>query len=208
MNVLSIDIDFFFKDMRTIQKYMDVSVDPLTNWKIIEARHGHADFKPDEMSMEFVKNVILSRCTGVKEIHLIEDHDEIVQILAKLKNNKEYVNVMNFDYHHDITYHTDNYINDKNDMSEYDLSDWVRYCRHNDYIKEYAWIHQDDSQMILNSPISYMHNSWKDLTPENVPQFDVVVICVSPQYTPPKYWKILPDTIKEWITSVQRDIKE
>ena len=55
------------------------------------------------------------------------------------------------------------------------------------------WIHQDGSEMCFDSPIQYIHYSWKDLTSKDIdliPEYDAVVFCVSKYFTPYKYWNI------------------
>lgn len=92
-------------------------------------------------------------------------------------------NLYNFDYHEDISYEEDA-------AEDIDLSieNWIQFARKKNLVKRLAWIGQDDSRKAHQTLIKIGNTSWKDYDWQNFPNFDLVVICVSKHFTPPKHW--------------------
>lgn len=172
------DIDICFKDCHKYQKYIDDELTPEQSWQVIEWKTGTQDYKPDIKTIEFIKKVLKQKCKNA-ESYLIQEHDEIIGIIETLGN---YHHVTNFDYHHDITY--------GNDDTELTIENWVKWGRDKDLISNYLWVCQDSSEVCYYSPFNFKRTSWKDLSIDNLPEYDIVVFCISHQFTPPKYWNI------------------
>lgn len=178
MNILSIDIDVFFRDCHKYQKHIDDELKPRQSWKVIEWKTGTQEYKPDNKCIEFVKDVLRKKCSKSTS-YLINEHDEIINIIKECGENNF---VTNFDFHHDITY--------GNDDSDLNIENWVKIGRNLDVIGKYLWVCQDTSEVCYFSPFNFTRSSWKDLSIDNLPEYDVVVFCISHHFTPPKYWGI------------------
>lgn len=182
-NVLTIDIDFFMKDLIEYQQFVDDEIEnPSLAWDIAKMRY-QKDFVVDEQALLWVKELIKKKCDNVKRFCIIQEHDEIYHIMKSWGCVDS--SCTNIDYHHDITYQQDD--------SKLNIENWVKYARKDNLIYSYLWIHQDGSEMCFDSPIQYIHYSWKDLTSKDIdliPEYDAVVFCVSKYFTPYKYWNI------------------
>lgn len=180
MNILSIDIDFLFTEMKEYHKYINEDVAPSKAWECIKIIKPELTFKPDKKSFAWLLEVLEKKCKNSKDTFLIEEHDQIVGILKELKC--EDASMYNIDYHHDLTY--------TGEISDLNISNWVVHSRHMNLIKEYNWIKQDDSDMCQYRPFKYKQDSWKDIDPDVLPEFDYVIFCVSKHYTPYEQWGV------------------
>ncbi|MGL4976393.1 MAG: hypothetical protein ACRC5G_00050 [Cetobacterium sp.] len=178
MKLLSIDLDWLFLDCPEYQKYMDHCVDWETSWRVVRAYQPKNNFDPCEKSMAYLKHILHNCCNGAK-VDIIEEHDEILNIMRD--NKYENIELVNFDHHHDISYGEDDH--------EENLENWVTFAKKEDIIKDYVWIHQDNSKLCHHGAFNYLRESWKD-TPLSLfekTKFDHVVICISKHFTPPEY---------------------
>lgn len=198
-NIMSLDIDFFFTEMNIYQKYMDTELTPKQSWQLIKWKavknKEKLHFEPCNLALEYVKNILLSKCKGVKRIALIQEHDEIIKVLEKEGCSE--ANLYNFDYHEDVSYQE----NIEED-TELTLENWIQFARKKNLVKRIAWIGQDDSRKVHQTLIKIDSTSWKDYDWWNFPDFDVLVICVSKHFTPPKYWKLAKE-LKEFAEGVE-----
>lgn len=184
MEILSIDIDILFKDCFKYQNFIDTDLTAKQSWQVIEWKTGTQDYEIDMNCLNFIKNVIREKCKQSK-FYVIEEHDEIIDIIKN--TGKKYNIVTNFDYHHDISY--------LNDDSQLNIENWVKHGKNEDLIGGYLWVHQDSSEMCVSPPFNFLHSSWKELHLDNIKDFDIVVICVSPYFTPFKHWNIVKELI-------------
>lgn len=178
MKILSIDLDWLFLDCPEYQQRMDCGVDWETSWRVIRAYFPDRKFNPCQDSLDYLKHILKHSCKGAK-IDIIEEHDEIIDILKR--ENYSNAEVINFDHHHDISYGEDDY--------ELSIENWVLFGRKENLIKDYVWIHQDNSKLCHHASFKYLHESWKDIPLElfDNHKFDHVVICISKHFTPPEY---------------------
>jgi hypothetical protein len=184
-SVLTIDIDFLFKDMNKYQSFIDTTLQPRQSWQVVGWKTNNEKFKPDIDSYEFVKNVINKKCVGADVVH-ISTHEKIVDVL---RDRGVYLARMcNIDYHHDINYQAH--------LDDLNAENWATYARHNNYIRDYAWIRQDDSEMIMWNNIQCYQESWKDSNVDNFSDFDLVVICTSKHFVPPEYWGLAAQLVE------------
>lgn len=178
INILSIDIDFLFKDCIKYQDYQDEDLTPEQSWQVVKWKYKK-DFEFDTLAYMWLKEYIKKTCKNIKQLVIIEEHDEIVKYLKEWKCNLAYC--CNIDNHHDITYH--------NDDKELNIENWVQHSRNDNLILEYHWIHQDNSHPCLYSPFVYKQSSWKDwLIEDDDREYDYVVLCLSKYFTPIEYW--------------------
>lgn len=176
MNILSIDIDILFKDCLYYQQFIDDELTPKQSWKVIEWKTGKQDYDIDKDCLEFIKNILKYKCKGA-EHYLIQEHDEILNIIKYYGKNNFMTNI---DFHHDITY--------GNGDEKLNIENWVQFARVKEYIYKYLWICQDNSEICQISPFNYTRSSWKDIDINNLPHYDVVIFCISHQFTPPIHW--------------------
>lgn len=179
--VMSLDIDFFFPEMNTYQKYFDVDLTPNQSWQVVkwkaEKNKKKLTFEPCNFALEYVKKILVNKCKGAKVIG-IKEHDEILEVLRQ--NKCENADLYNFDFHEDICY--------GNEDDELNLENWIQFARQENLIKRIAWISQDGSRKTGLSTICASTMCWKDCDEDMLPDFDLLVVCTSRHFTPPKYW--------------------
>lgn len=164
------------------RELINYDIDPEKSWLMVEALG--IDYDINNHTLDFIIDVINKKCNNSK-VKVINEHNEIIDILIEEKLND--VDMYNIDNHHDITYHNDN--------SKANLENWVIHARNKNLIKNYNWVHTDVSDMCLDSPISFVHACYKDVNLDLIPNFDLVVLCISKHFTPMKYWVYLIDVL-------------
>lgn len=177
MNILSLDLDIFFPCHR-YEKYIFYDIPPEKAWKVIDTLE--IEYFPDGEKiykvLELVKNIPLDKRV------VITQHDEILEILKGLKD----INLYNFDYHHDMGY--------KNFSYKINQGNWVLFAKEEKLIKNYYWIHTELSDPPIHIPFKY--ENYNILDNIEFPKFDMLIIVISPYYTPKQYWG-LAKTFKE-----------
>lgn len=193
MNILSIDLDILMRDCNKYQKFLDLELTGLQSWKVVEWKSGTQDYPLDENCLEFIKTILREKCKHA-ESYIIDEHDEIIDILKMYPNNSF---MTNLDFHSDISY--------GNDDTELTIENWVKYARNEDLIDQYLWICQDSSEISPYATFNYARSSWKDIDIKNLPDYDVVIFCISHHFTPPKYWN-MAQVLREYLCNeVQND---
>lgn len=102
--VLSIDIDFFFRDMNKFQELFNLLASPRLSWKMVESamkkkyKKSLSDCMPDLDAVRFVHDILINKCKGSHKIKIME-HDEIIKIMEQYGCVKS--DVWNIDFHHD-----------------------------------------------------------------------------------------------------------
>lgn len=191
--MLSIDIDILFKDCYKYQKFLDLELTGLQSWKVVEWKSGTQDYPLDTDCFNFIKDILKQKCKHA-ESYIIDEHDEIMDILRMYPKNNF---MTNLDFHSDISY--------GNDDTELTIENWVKYARNEDLINQYLWICQDSSEVSPYSTFNYSRSSWKDIDINSLPNYDVVVFCISHHFTPPKYWN-MAQTLREYLCNdIQND---
>lgn len=188
LKVLSIDIDIVSQDESKYNEWIDEELSPAESWKVIEWKLGR---KPriDPNAVKFLEKLVKETCNGQTEIVTIERHHEAVEVLERAGAWDSYL--INVDRHHDIDY--------GGDKSVLDIGNWVMHARNENLVRKYTWIHADDSALLPyhESPVKYSKCSYKDLLFDKVIDFDLVIVCKSPYYTPPAAWYLMKK-IPEW----------
>ena len=187
MKILSIDLDILMKDCLSYQGYIDEELTPLQSWQVIKWKSGKSFYPICEDTLKFIKEILYKKCRK-SSAYIIDEHDEIVKILSELpeKNN----HVTNLDFHHDITY--------GNGDEELNIENWVQHARKHGYLLDYFWINRDDSEVVPFCPFNYLRSSWKDVNIDQLPEYDVVVFCISHQFTHPCHWELAQE-LKEYL---------
>lgn len=91
--------------------------------------------------------------------------------------------LVNIDYHHDIDY-----------AGEYNLSEenWVSHAYREGMVKTYSWITHADAKVCTTTPFSHETRQWNvNISLDDFPEFNFVVLCKSPHFFPPEHWHIL-----------------
>ncbi|MGL5098667.1 MAG: hypothetical protein ACRC6B_01320, partial [Fusobacteriaceae bacterium] len=140
------------------------------------------EYEPCRSSMAFVDKVLFNKSTGKTKAFLIKEHEEILQVLEdeNIRDCKMY----NIDFHHDITY------GNNEEDEKLSLENWVMHGRKEGLIDEYSWITQDNAIPCVSTPIRHEMISYKDLSINKLPVFDIIVICISKHFTPVKHWNL------------------
>lgn len=190
-NILSIDLDSMY-DCHTYAQYMNYDIDAEDAWKFIYYLEGTKKYgintKIDFRALSKVIEILDNKC-GNALIEIIDEHDEIVGIMEK--HNSEESNMFNIDYHHDITY--------GNDDTELNLENWVRHSKARRLIDNYYWLCRPLSSIEVDSPFQYNRDCLEDVKVDLLPEFDLVVICISHQFTPMNTYKSLLNTLLSYI---------
>lgn len=193
MNILSIDLDILMRGCNKYQKYIDLELTPEQSWQVIEWKTGKKEYPLDKKCLSFIIDVLSKKCKKA-ESYIIDDHDEIIDIL---KMYPKHSFVTNFDFHSDISY--------GNDDTELTIENWVKHARNDDLINQYLWVCQDSSEVSPYNTFNYSRSSWKDLDVDSLPNYDVVVFCISHHFLPPKYWSMAQDLREYLCNFVQND---
>lgn len=77
------------------------------------------------------------------------------------------------------------YLNGDNEVT---IENWVLHGRQRNMIKDYDWVCQEDSKVPASLTFKMKGSCFKDINFNCIPNFDLVVICVSKYFTPPKWW--------------------
>jgi len=188
MNVLSIDIDFFFNG-GDYAEYITHDCDVNEFWDMLYA-NKRLDLEPVNNRLIFVEELLKTKCLNAK-VTLIEEHDEITNFFKREGIESGFL--VNVDDHHDLGYEEHNRKNN--------LENWVLHCKDRGYISDYSWIRNAFSDIGDIEDFSFVQVvPWRTAPIQNLEQFDHVVICVSKRFTPRNYWITLPKALKEIIT--------
>lgn len=192
IRVLSIDLDFLFKDCIKYQGFQDEDLTPEQSWQLVKWKYKQ-NFEFDKLAFGWLLDLLKITCSNVKGIYTIEEHNEIVDVLDN-KINCKLATCVNIDNHHDVTY--------GNEDIECTIENWVKHARYKNLILDYIWIRQDLSQCDGDMPFAFSKVNWKDVNADKVEKFDYVVICLSKYFTPIEYW-YLQSEIEQYIKDLQ-----
>ena len=173
-NVLSIDIDYAYSpSISAYDDYVEGSRISLGDQQKIFADLCLPEPVVNKEKLEAIKSVVTKTVRASTPVHIIDHHHDI---LAYLPENKE-LTIYNFDHHHDVFYpgwHT---------MDVLDEGNWVGHLQdHN--VRDFYWIRNKDSEGRLDN--IGLKFSWHEIylpVIDEMPDFDVVVGCVSPHWT-------------------------
>lgn len=175
MKVLSIDLDICFEQGSVFRKYMNYNIDPTHSWKIMQELGINMMYDVDIYRR--LKEILKFNCKD-KPVVIINEHDEILQVLRDFKCWK--ADLFHFDAHHDIGYSTT--------FEEPNIENWVVHAKIEKLVDKVTWTHNCSAEFPQHYPFLMLHDNILDIKPEYLPDFDLVVLCVSRQFTPMKYW--------------------
>lgn len=184
MKVLSIDLDLCFEQGSVFRKYMNYNIDPSHSWKIIE--EIGIDTRYDIDIVRKLKAILSLNCKN-KPVVIIDEHDDILQVLRDFKCYK--ADLFHFDAHHDVGYSTT--------FEEPNIENWVVHAKIEKLVDKVTWTHNCSSEFPQNYPFLMLHDNILDIKPEYLPDFDLVVLCISKHFTPMRYWDKLPKSLRK-----------
>jgi len=182
-NVLSIDLDYISEPY--IQLFSKIWADHNVDMKWDEVfndpciKGSNFDINPDNLVYALdIFSIALAKC---KNVAFGVDHSSILYEL-KDKNN---LNIVNIDHHHDIMY--DEYINGR-DLNFNIVAEgtWVEYLRRQGSLQNYEWIRNENSMLGSPSPLEYSSYLKDDYQFEMEP--DLIYVCLSPCFVPKFHW--------------------
>lgn len=182
-NILTIDFDILMnQDIELYNCHIDnnYGIEDLMQYsKILE----QCDF--DHRLYAILTNYILNILFNAEkeQFYFITNHEEIIDLID------EDSNIFNIDHHHDLGYQRELKEEDINGIG---CANWGYYGFKNKLIKNYIWIHDTNSQMIINEELFNRYNiytiNFDDLNLNEIDlSFDKIILCLSPNWIPPKF---------------------
>ena len=182
-NILTIDLDFMAKDIRGYNGCIPFEMledfpkdDNKTLWeatKLVFNMRFKKDLSEEILkgTDDFIFRIIENNLDA--EYHYVENHNEAVDYFPN-----EASNVFNIDFHHDMGYD----FND--DQAQNQINNWVLLGYDDGLIKTYSWIRRATSAFPVQVAIPYEHEEWRNINPDKLPKFDMIIIVGSPEFTP------------------------
>jgi hypothetical protein len=148
-------------------------------------------FDEDIKNFKFIFDIFKKAIKTTDNVVFALEHQ---QIINEFKNFDSELNIINIDQHHDIIYKS----SDEEDVEKYNIlwcGTWIYWVCKYKKIKNYHWIMNDTSysyDVVLNKnkvPNGYREYTLKTLDYDiNDIDFDLIFVCLSPQYIHPKHW--------------------
>lgn len=213
MRILSIDFDaIMFPCIRLYNDSCAGQENDTRIWEQLEARYGIKDFLSYDANLyaQIAKVVAKNVKYGAKFIP-IQEHDELVTYLRDNNYMQTDMNIVNLDYHHDIMYHRES-ISSILDFDKWSCADWLGYLLLKNHNNVGTWIrcpgsdnyHPEYSGQDFGERFSV--KNLKDLDEIFEEPFDLVFLCLSPQWVPHQYhhlYDIIVDVAKIFSTPLE-----
>ena len=176
MNVLSIDFDIIMAP--SINLYNNMV--PGIKWDDLLKSLPNLTTTPADLNIySRILRYLLRVIDKTSSIFISYSHSFIQDYL---KNDND-LNITNIDHHHDIFYD----IKDKDKkLEECNCADWVKYFHDQSKLKNYTWIHNDNS-CDPNFEVNFKYSKIPFKEFEFDDSYDKYFICLSPEWVPPYY---------------------
>jgi hypothetical protein len=176
MNVLSIDFDIIMAP--SINLYNNMV--PANHWDDLLKSLPNLTTTPADLNIySRLLRYLLRTIDKTSSIFIGYSHSFIQDYL---KNDND-LNITNIDHHHDIFYD----IKDKDKkLEECNCADWVKYFHDQGQLKDYTWVHNDNS-CDPNFEVDFKYNKIPFKEFEFAESYDKHFICLSPERVPPYY---------------------
>ena len=140
----------------------------------------------DETRLNYALKVFEDYCDTAKVVEFGYYHDSILNHLESVDK----VDIVNLDYHHDISYDTDQkFFVDKYNTSS--IASWVYWLYKNNKLSSYDWIGTPTSLQTKESVgVPRLYNFFSDYSYKFSDSYDYIFICLSPEFIPPKFWYV------------------
>lgn len=182
MNIWTFDLDYCFPENSSIFDYSDIDT-----------------FSKQNTPVYLYGIKLLKKLISGKQIIFLNTHDEILKYI----NNGD--NVVNIDFHHDISY----LVNEKTDLkyyyidnmydylpSEYKESNWAGYAITNLNIN-YFWIGHKDSYIDdCIQDFNFKRLEYTDILKNKYP-YDIIYLIKSENYVTEKQLNLIKEVIDE-----------
>ena len=184
-NVLSIDLDFIAEPY--IQLYNDMTHEASIekSWDVIFSdpalTSNNFDINPDNVI--YALNIFSRSLVKCKNVAFGITHDSILFELE----DKDNLNIVNIDHHHDIMYPPEHLADLKYDIV-YE-GDWIEYLHKKSKMEKYVWIRNENSYHLhINCPTTLDWSTYlkTEYQYEMIP--DLIFVCLSPAYIPKFHW--------------------
>jgi hypothetical protein len=184
-NVLSIDLDFIAEPY--IQLYYDMTNEASVEktWDLIFSNpaivSNNFDINPNNVI--YALDIFSRSLAKCKNVAFGITHDSILFELE----DKDNLNIVNIDHHHDIMSHPSHLPDLKYDIV-YE-GDWIEYLHKKSKMEKYVWIRNENSYHLhINCPTTLDWSTYlkTEYQYEVVP--DLIFVCLSPAYIPKFHW--------------------
>lgn len=192
--ILSIDFDIImYPCIKLYNDKVGGEANPTQLWEYLAAEHDIQEFICyDAKTLLMLATLIKTAVDKGAKLHLITEHQEIVDQLKKDENyDEETFTIHNIDFHHDIWYRPD----DKNllvTFEDYNCSNWLGLLYLHNKTEAIHWIKAANSAMFGDpdynaSDIFTSITNLNDFMDNTDFQFDDIYFCLSPQWVPYKF---------------------
>ena len=184
-NVLSIDLDYIAEPY--IQLYWDTTIgfSVEQRWDNVFSSPAFSsnnfDINPDNVI--YALDIFSRSLAKCKNVAFGITHDSILFELE----DKDNLNIVNIDHHHDIMYPPEHLADLKYDIV-YE-GDWIEYLHKKSKMEKYVWIRNENSYHLhINCPTTLDWSTYlkTEYQYEMVP--DLIFVCLSPAYIPKFHW--------------------
>ena len=173
-NILSIDIDYAYSPTISLyDDYVEGSRISLAEQQEILLKANAPAPQVNQDKLDVIKAVVDKRVVSDTPFHIIENHQDILELLPK----DRVLCLYNFDHHHDVHYPG------WHEQEVLDEGNWVSHL-HDYKVDDFYWIRNKDSEDRTDNVVLQFH--WHEIylpEIERMPNFDLVVGCVSPHWT-------------------------
>lgn len=200
LKILSVDFDYImYPCIKLYNTYVSESENQTFIWERLEQILEIDKYLCyDANALKTITEIILKNIRKQAKFIPVKNHEEIVDILKK---NKDYsstkFDIVNIDFHHDMYYREED-IAEILDFGKYNCSDWLGYLYFTDKLKRCQWLKAPNSDFYDGkAEIEILGKKDLDSIGNN---FDIVFLCLSPQWVPYKYhhlYELLCSIFKE-----------
>lgn len=191
MKVLSIDFDIImYPCIKLYNSYARGNENPTVIWNNLEHDMEIDKFMSYDANILHDIAMLMKRnvANGAK-LFKIDEHDKIVDSLNKLHPDEKF-DLVNIDFHHDISYSTESN-NDMKNFDNYTCANWVGYLSSKNQLDTYEWIRASNSDLCGKNiedslGIQYTISRLSRIN-ELGSDFSEIYFCLSPQWVPYKY---------------------
>ncbi len=200
LKILSVDFDYImYPCIKLYNSHVSGAENQAVTWERLEQLleiDKYLCYDADALKM--ISGVILKNVMGKAVFFPVTDHEEIVDILKKDNGYPSTkFDIVNIDFHHDMYYREED-IAEIKDFGQYNCSDWLGYLYFTGKLESCHWFKAPNSD-IYNGKAEIKISSKKDIG--NLGNnFDMVFLCLSPQWVPYKYhhlYELLCNVFKE-----------
>lgn len=211
MKVLSIDLDYIMFPTEHLFGGTAWSNNPMPRWQMFYHRleYSEEDLFYDESRLHYLKNIFKSSIKKCKNVKFGYEHDDIIYYLKDCTK----IDLINIDHHNDFIMGDYDFYDDDcsenpdldNINLEYyhivkfdkvDEGSWIGWLNAKGKLNSLKWIGNNNSvNEVTNEFIKSSLKDYKFITNMDYDfgdyEFDLIFVCLSPQYIPPHHWGVI-----------------